>query len=82
MEEDQLNTSVQDIRIFFKDQRFSEDRVIEYVSDEFLKFISRRQALEICELIKEGFNETLDLIEHMFNACYDYFKNQKFQSKS
>lgn len=82
MEEVQLNTSVREIQLFFSDQRFTEDRIIEYVSDEYLKFISKAQALEICEIIEQSLNESLDLITHIFNACFDYFKAQKFQSKS
>jgi len=82
MQEAQLNTSVQEIQMLFSDQRFSEDRVIEFVSDEYLKFISKEEAIAICTIIVEEFSESIDLATHIFNACFDYFKNLKFQTKA
>ena len=82
MEEATLNTPAQEIQSLFNDLRFTEDRIIEYVSDEYVKFISKKEALEICQLIVDDFNEMIDLPTHIFNACFDYFKNLKFQTKS
>lgn len=75
-----LHPSIEKVQDLFADIRFSEQRIIEFFSDQYLKLLTLDQAFFIADLIIEDYNPKNDLQEHIDWACYDYFKSNSTKS--
>lgn len=75
MQEVSTNPAIQEIQRFFSNLRICEQDIINYVNDEFQRFISLAESQSIAKIIVQNLSDALDFNEHMFNAAYDFFDN-------